>query len=154
MEGSERYASSGRVVHETIDGETILIHLDTGAYYSLDGSGAAAWELLASGSSQPAVAESLARAYDADADADTDAIADALRSLVADLAAEGLLEPAPEPTVNGHVPVAAVVSDQPRAAFVMPILRKYTDMQEFLLVDPIHETDDTGWPNAAPAEHG
>ena len=34
-------------MHETMDGETILIHLETGAYYSLDGAGADTWELLA-----------------------------------------------------------------------------------------------------------
>src|SRR4051812_36444597 len=37
------------VVFETIDGETILIHLGTGTYYSVDGAGSEAWEFLAAG---------------------------------------------------------------------------------------------------------
>lgn len=37
------------VVHETIDGEAILIHLVTGTYYSLDGVGAELWGALAAG---------------------------------------------------------------------------------------------------------
>ena|SRR6476660_8869681 len=32
------------------------------------------------------------------------------------------------------------------AAFVTPELHKYTDMQELLLVDPIHEVAEEGWP--------
>jgi hypothetical protein len=30
--------------------------------------------------------------------------------------------------------------------FVAPCLHKYTDMQELLLIDPIHDVDDYGWP--------
>ena len=30
--------------------------------------------------------------------------------------------------------------------FVAPVLNKYTDMQDLLLLDPIHETDAQGWP--------
>ena len=28
-------------------------------------------------------------------------------------------------------------------------LGKYTDMQELLLLDPVHEVDEAGWPNRA-----
>jgi hypothetical protein len=38
-----------RVVHETIDGETILIALETGVYYSLSGSGPEVWDLVLAG---------------------------------------------------------------------------------------------------------
>ena len=31
----------------------------------------------------------------------------------------------------------------------LPRLRKYTDMQDLLLLDPIHEIDQSGWPNSA-----
>jgi hypothetical protein len=33
------------------------------------------------------------------------------------------------------------------AAFVAPVLHKHTDMQDLLLLDPIHEVDETGWPS-------
>lgn len=150
MGGSERYVNSTRVVHETIDGETILIHLDTGAYYSLDGAGADAWELLAAGSTVSTVAAALARGYDAD----PDTIAGAVGTLVAELTAEQLLEPASQPAENGRAPAATIAAAEAMTEFEAPVLRKYTDMQEFRLVDPIHETDDTGWPNAAPVEPG
>jgi hypothetical protein len=32
--------------------------------------------------------------------------------------------------------------------FEMPKLSKYTDMEDLLALDPIHEVDEMGWPNA------
>ena len=33
-----------------------------------------------------------------------------------------------------------------KTAFNSPTLQKFTDMQELLLVDPIHEVSEEGWP--------
>src|SRR4051794_38301552 len=33
------------------------------------------------------------------------------------------------------------------AAYGAPALNKYTDMQELLLLDPVHEVDEAGWPS-------
>jgi hypothetical protein len=129
------------VVHDTIDGETILIHLGTGTYYSLDGVGAKIWGLLVAGVPQSDVASGC--------DADRAAVEQAVESLVGELLREELLtlftedaEP-PEPSSQLAEPEPAVV-----VPFVAPVLRKYTDMQEFMLVDPIHDVDvDAGWPH-------
>jgi hypothetical protein len=32
--------------------------------------------------------------------------------------------------------------------FSVPLLQKYTDMEEMLLLDPIHEVDEQGWPSS------
>jgi hypothetical protein len=33
--------------------------------------------------------------------------------------------------------------------FAVPVLQAYTDMQEFMLVDPLHDVDEVaGWPHA------
>ncbi len=34
--------------------------------------------------------------------------------------------------------------------YAPPALETYTDMQELLLLDPIHDVDETGWPAARP----
>jgi hypothetical protein len=36
-----------------------------------------------------------------------------------------------------------------RLSFTHPQLQKYTDMQELLLLDPIHEVEESGWPATA-----
>jgi hypothetical protein len=36
-------------------------------------------------------------------------------------------------------------------AFTQPVLEVYTDMQDLLLLDPIHEVDEeAGWPSPKP----
>jgi hypothetical protein len=132
-----------KVAHETIDGEVIMIHLLIGTYYSLDGAGADIWAHLASGRGRAETLARLERRYDAD----PTLLAETVDDLVQRLAEEELLEPAadgaPAPPISE--PAAE------RLPFTGPRLEKYTDMQDFLLVDPIHETDLTGWPNEHPA---
>ena len=41
-------------------------------------------------------------------------------------------------------------AESDRVPFVVtedPKLEKYTDMQEMLLADPVHDVDESGWPN-------
>jgi hypothetical protein len=38
--------------------------------------------------------------------------------------------------------------NQGKLNFEPPILEKYTDMEELIALDPIHEVDEMGWPNA------
>jgi Coenzyme PQQ synthesis protein D (PqqD) len=128
------------VVHETIDGETILIHLKTGSYFSLDGIGSEVWLLLAAGITPQALLEAAGDRYTGDP-ADVES---GLEHLVAELLREGLV-------VVGE---ATATADPPRLPpgqipFVRPVLHVYTDMQEFMLVDPLHDVDEVaGWPHA------
>ncbi|HYB23827.1 MAG TPA: PqqD family protein [Solirubrobacteraceae bacterium] len=143
------------VVHETIDGETILIHLGTGTYYSLDGVGAAVWELLADGIASERLAACLSARYDAEPALIERAVAGFVQELLAEellaegLLAEGLLaatEPAPAPPA-GATNVAGL-DGASRTEFLEPVLHKYTDMQEFMLVDPLHDVEaEAGWPH-------
>ena len=133
-----------RVVHEQIDGEVIIVQLEHGYYYSLEGSGAEIWELLVQSLSSEEVVETLAGRYEAS----PQTIGDAVGKIIEQLRGEHLIAPAPAgPTAadgRGH-PRAYV--DDARARFTQPKLERYTDMQDFLLVDPIHEVEDAGWPD-------
>src|SRR5207244_1617094 len=48
----------------------------------------------------------------------------------------------------GSDPVAESADDLPEEdrPYQRPILERYTDMQEYLLADPIHGVDERGWP--------
>ena len=39
------------------------------------------------------------------------------------------------------------INEDTKLNYSKPTLAKYTDMQELLLLDPIHEVDEEGWPN-------
>jgi hypothetical protein len=127
------------VVHETIDGEAILIHLVTGTYYSLDGVGAEVWGALCAGADQELLLAAARERYDADPLEVTGAVSELAQRLLG----EGLLVESDPRQVEqplfpeGRVPLGA------------PELHTYTDMQEFMLVDPLHEVDEaSGWPHA------
>lgn len=129
------------VVHETIDGETILIRMGTGTYYSVDGAGSDIWNLAAAGQPEAQIATRVAERYGADGELVSSCVA----ALIAELLEEDLLIPAADGAQD------AVELPEPEAgAFAEPALHKYTDMQEFMLVDPLHDVDEAaGWPHAA-----
>ena len=132
-----------KTVHETLDGETIVIHLDSGSYYSLTGSGSEIWALLGTGGSVADICNELARRH---ARSESD-IRDEVDSFIAELEREALVEPDGAPATG--LPAPAAVSN---GTWQPPRLERYDDMRDFLLVDPIHEVDDAGWPNRkAPA---
>ena len=150
MAGSRRFrVDSRRVVHETIDGETILIDLQSGNYYSLGGCGSSVWDLLTRGWPADEVAEELERRYDAD----PGVVAEGVHALVDELAREQLLDPAAV-SQNGAGPQAGAGgtgSEAPTGEpFARPVLEKYTDMQDLVLLDPVHEVDSAGWPAPKP----
>jgi hypothetical protein len=70
---------------------------------------------------------------------------------VHELVQSGLIAPSDETSLP---PVEeAERADQPEP-FVAPRLERYTDMQEIILLDPVHKVDSQGWPHAAPAASG
>jgi hypothetical protein len=135
--------NSVHVVHETIDGETILIHLGTGTYYNLEGAGAEVWSLLATGTDETSLLKAAYERYEGD----PEPIKEALSRLVDELVREDLLLEADAP-VTGEAPQLP----PGRVPFTQPVLGVYTDMQEFMLVDPVHQVDEAvGWPHVKPA---
>lgn len=127
-----------RVVHETIDGETILIHLKTGSYFSMGGCGPEIWSLLVSGWSDAAAAEEIARRHPESAEA-----IETTLSFVRELVREELLEE----TTDGAGQEPQYADSPDGHALEAPVLNKYSDLQYFLLLDPIHEVEDAGWPH-------
>ncbi len=134
--------NSPAVIGEVLDGEAIIVNLDSGAYYSLDGAGAVVWSAAQSG----ALLEELIRATAARFHGTDTEIAEGVAALVEELVAEGLLVTTSAPGAATPLP-AALIEDRP--PFVSPILQKYTDMADLLLLDPIHEVDEQGWPHQA-----
>jgi len=129
------------VASETIEGEVVVINLETGNYFSLRKEAAEVWEMMENGWSAEAVAAALQRRYST-AEAEIDA---AIQTFFETLVEEGLVVSVEGPDVPAFAIEQAVLSERP--AFIPPVLNKYTDMQELLFLDPIHEVDESGWPN-------
>jgi Coenzyme PQQ synthesis protein D (PqqD) len=143
---STRVAVNTQVLHESIDGEVIVIDLTTGSYYSLRGSAAEAWELVqrSPGATSGQVAEAVAAHYTEDAGG----VFPAVVRFLQELADEGLVDV----VEASDEPVSLSLPEQngraPRS-FAPPVLEKYTDMQDLVLLDPVHQVDQAGWPRQA-----
>ena len=141
MPTATRYVvRSPAVVHETIDGEAVIINLESGAYFSAEGASAIAWQRIIGGASAADLASVIGEHYDGGAAE----IGLAVAQFIAELSQEGLIRPA-EPAEGAP---AASPSPPPEAkpAFTELSLRTFTDLQELLLLDPIHDVDEVGWP--------
>ena len=126
------------VISETIDDETIIINLDSGAYYSTRGVANQIWKQLAQGESAARVLESALSQYRGErAEIET-----SIRQFLATLVEDALMVETEEGN-SAFTPLAAA----PTEPFVAPVLEKFTDMADLLLLDPIHEVDAAaGWP--------
>lgn len=130
------------VSSDFLEGEVVAIHLGTGIYYSLRGPAAVLWQALA----QPADAVQLGTILAAQfgvtpAQAEQDATLFLFR-----LEAEGLVRPAASGGPPAAVPVAAAV-----LPYAPPQLERFSDLQDLLLLDPIHDVGAEGWPPRPPA---
>jgi hypothetical protein len=140
--GAQLRINVPRVVHETIDGEVIVIDLATGTYFSLQGGAADVWVLILAGQSVDQMVSSLTGAYSGDS-ASTRAT---LEAFLQELKAEELVEDAREDDA-----APGLVKELSGSGKFTPHLEKHTDMAELILLDPVHEVDSMGWPNR-PAE--
>lgn len=135
------------VTHETIDGEAVIINLDTGNYYSLVEEGSFIWSLMEKGASATEVQNVVLQNYQGDAPE----IDRGVQELLTQLQQENLIVP-----VDGAgealdlTQVASANNNHEKPSFNPPSLNKYSDMQELLLLDPIHDVDDAGWPKPNP----
>jgi hypothetical protein len=131
--------TSADVAHERVDDEVIAINLATGAYFSMTGPAADCWTLLVAGTATEAAAGVLAARYATE----PSLVGADVNALTARLVEEGLLA---ERQDGAAVPEAEALLTAPTAPYRTPVLEKFDDMEELLLLDPIHDVDAAGWP--------
>lgn len=136
-----------QVIHEVIDGEAVLVNLETGSYYSTDQVGADIWGMIEAGMAVSNIIDAIESKYASN----RGEIESGVTYLVTQLQQEELIVAgrAQGPEDGASSPVASSEqANKPR--FEQPVLSKYTDMEDLLLLDPIHDVDETGWPHVNP----
>lgn len=126
------------------DGESVIVNLTTGVYFSTAGVGSDVWSLLQNGLDESGIVASIARRYTVNP-AD---IASAVRNFIRELEGEGLIVPAAEGDEVPPGPGTLSGGRTPNSSlrYEAPVLNKYADMKDLLVLDPIHEVDAAGWP--------
>lgn len=112
------------------------MQLRTGLYFSARGTGSVVWERLMAG----ADIESLGEAFAGATGASAAEVRAAIEAFIADAQRQqlGTVDPA-----NGQ----PVERDGLPSTWTAPVLEAFSDMQDLLLLDPIHDVaDEVGWP--------
>jgi hypothetical protein len=148
-DGGVRYrVASAEIVSDVIDGETVLVDLASGSYFTANATGGAIWSLIARGGTEAEVMAELGRRFIGD----EDAIRASSQEFVERLCTEGLLLPAHPGEVVAAAHSSTAGPTPARTPFTAPLLTRYTDMEDLLSLDPIHEVDELGWPHVKPPD--
>ncbi|HKP24725.1 MAG TPA: hypothetical protein VJV39_12735 [Dongiaceae bacterium] len=137
-----RLSSSPNVSARSFGDEVVAANFVKGVYYSLLGPAAQIWDGLIAGVAIETVIAQTAALSDADA-AD---FAAAANNLVQALLDEQLIEPAPDAAATAWQPVPG--ADGP---YGLPVIERFTDMEDLLQLDPVHDVEEMGWPHVNPA---
>jgi len=132
-----------KIVNETIDGEVVIINFDSGNYYSSDTLGCEIWTLIEQRQSVDDIIQTVKERYSSDK---LD-LEESVRAFLGELELEQLVVSTKEWSTSApNLPKRSdkqIVSEPPK-------LHKFKDMQELLLLDPIHDVDSAGWPVVKP----
>lgn len=134
-------ANTPTIVYDEFAEEVIIVHLHTGHYFSIDAMGFHIWRGLQAGRSEDEISAQLTEwLTDPPLDLPKQVQQFILNLLQADLIR---VEP-PSPELIPNVSWGSPPKEMP---FQPPQLHQYDDMQNLLLLDPIHEVDPSGWPH-------
>lgn len=132
--------NSPNAVGEVIDGEAIILNLKSGDYFSCLNVGAAIWRGIETGIGIDMLTHELhARFPDATASIDED-----VAGFIARLLEHQLIRPSAGlgTASPGEDPLLGV------ERYSKPELQAYSDMKSLLLLDPVHDVGEEGWPKA------
>jgi hypothetical protein len=127
------------ITSELFDDEVVIVNFESGRYHSLQGSGRLIWQWLEA----PVTLDQILSRAATDFSGDREEIDRDIRDFVATLQAEGLIA-----AVASDAAARMATNDAASASipFTPPLLNTFSDMQELLLLDPIHDVDEAGWP--------
>lgn len=132
------YQISEKILSEVIEGEVIALDIHSGTYFSLRNTAAYIWCLLR----QPVSIEQIITALTTRYWLDRETAAVDVQIFLGRLMKEGLIQ-----GITSQGPAAITPPLTPNAdPYTAPELEVFTDVQDLLTIDPIHDVDEMGWP--------
>jgi hypothetical protein len=138
-------ANQPRIALESIDGETIIIDFETGLYYSARNEAYLVLEMILAGISLDEIVRFCAQ----HSKQGVEVIKPLVEAYISALLEAQIVIPATDNTASEKQEVDAALANHAiwsTGTFNPPALESYKDMQEILLLDPIHDTNTKGWP--------
>jgi hypothetical protein len=129
---------------EDFRSEILAVNLKNGYYHSLRDSAVPIWRLLMEGRSVQTIVQLLTPIYGGD----QAVLAADVSLFISELEKGGLIVRDSSPAETPSTSAPDWLADVP-PTYAKPLMETYTEMQDLLLLDPIHDVDATGWPNVA-----
>ena len=129
---------SKNISWERVDDEVIAIQLETGRYYNLLNTSAEIWSLLAEGATIESLFAAFSKLFPGN-----ESILIEIESFIQECTKAKLL------LIDEEIKTELIdhkILTLPET-WVTPQLIEYSDLQDLILVDPIHDVEESGWPN-------
>ena len=133
--------NSPDVIHESFDSESVIVNLRVGTYFSLNEAGLPLWDQINSGASEQQLCDLWQKTHETSEEQARSLI----RAFLQELHEEQLI-------VLDTSELLAGASEPLPVSMPRPVLQKYTDLQDLLMLDPIHDVDERGWPHSKPVD--
>lgn len=125
------------VVSDVFGDEVVIVNLQTGVYFSLQSTAASIWKLLMDAYSVKTIIDT----YSVKFIEDQVVISETILSFVSDLETNQLIKVTADLQENTQTIDLGNI-----ASFIAPKIEQFNDMQDILLLDPVHDVDAQGWP--------
>ncbi|MCE5211508.1 MAG: PqqD family protein [Deltaproteobacteria bacterium] len=132
--------NESKAISETIDGETIIINLETGYYYSVNKTATVIWNEIQKHNSVKNISQHFLNHYDTDISTVENSIKEIICLFLKD---ELILESNSDISPDIREQQTGIV----KGKFIIPRIERYDDMAGALRSDPVHDVNEDGWPN-------
>jgi hypothetical protein len=139
MEGTSRFCIfDENIISDLFGEEVVLVNLESGMYFSLRTTATQAWIRLQNNYSIDEIIEELGNLYEVTNEELSKQTNDFIQGLI-----DKKLIKLSDATEKKPV---AINDNQQKVAFMPIVLEVFSDMQEILILDPVHDVDKSGWP--------
>ncbi|MFC1575589.1 PqqD family protein [Gemmatimonadota bacterium] len=140
------------IAAQVIEGEAVLINFETGSYYSARGIGAEIIDLMRAPRSMAEITGAITNGDPAQ----NQLLGARVSGFIGKLLDENLAVSHDEGSEVQGGPESSLADENGQFCdpVDIPALDKFTDLEDLLLLDPIHDADVAGWPIARPEDEG
>lgn len=141
--GKKYKINTPHIVFDIIENEVIIINLKNGNYYNVVKTGTYIWQIIEKGFNPEDITGLFSKKFNIL----PEIIKKDIHEFIAELLMEKLISETEDPD-NNEDSNKDLIPDVPEyiSEYQKPKLYKYADMQNALMLDPIHEFDERTWP--------
>ena len=133
--------ASPEIASERLDGEVILVSLESGKYFNFNGTASDVFWMIERGVPREKWEELLSRYFN-----NSDSMTHDINVLVSKLLTSRIITQSSADPITLTSNEYELPNDYKRDKWISPELTEFSDLKDLILVDPVHDTSLEGWP--------